>query len=113
MPNQQQAQPMDPPNQVAQVITQYGGLILAQMATGKDGATFADDLISMFGVPTHAAVAKYDEDIIIDGCKMVPQFWQQIEGIYGEAAFKKWIHDFKHYEEVLAEAETAPEGDSE
>jgi hypothetical protein len=40
----------------------------------------------------------------------VPQFWQQIEGTYGEEYFRKWIEDFKNYESLMDYEEQGEEG---
>ena len=86
----QPEQPMQPVNQLQQVINQYGGLILQHMNSGTDGATFAALVVDMVGVPTHAIIARQDDETIITAAKSVPQFWQQIDTVFGEAHFRKW-----------------------
>jgi len=72
------------------------------------GAIFAEKLVGMFGPEPHAIIAKYQDESLVILAKKLP-VWPQIESVYGEPHFRKWIADFKDYQNVLAEFTEEPE----
>lgn len=101
-PNQPQEQPLQLTSvqQVQQLIATQGPLVFQHLE--ESGAEFADLVIGMFGKLAWVTMSKFDEETMIAGAKLVPQFWQQVEATYGEAHLRKWITEFKNYEEILA-----------
>jgi hypothetical protein len=95
-----------PIQQIQQLLSSQGGLIYGHL--GNSGAMFADLLVGMYGPVAHASIVKFDDDTIINAAKTVPQFWTQVESTYGEPHFRKWLDEFRRYEEILAQDEEEP-----
>ncbi len=91
-----------PTEQLRGFLYQYGGMVLNQINAGKKGWEFAEDLINFTNSPAvHTMIARHGEDKIVEVLKSVPEFWNQVESVYGEEFLKKWVSDFCHYEEFL------------
>lgn len=104
-PAQQPPQPIIiPPNidpQLYAAITNYGGLIIENIKIGKKGFEFAQDLINLMGPVPHAMIKKFGEDRVLEATKSVPEFWDQLEPVFGEPYLKQWLHEFLAYEEFI------------
>ena len=102
-------QQLTPIQRVQQLIATQGPLIFNHLA--NSGAAFAAWIEDGFGKPTWAMMAQFEEDLLVEGAKTVPDFWNQVSTTYGESYFRKWIQDFKNYEEILAKEEGEEEGE--
>ncbi len=92
-------------------LQQAAPIILMQLNQGKQGWEFADSLVGMYGAGIHAKISSYGVDGIISVMKSMPEFWNPVSTTFGEAHMQKWVNDFIHYEEVIAELEDDSEGE--
>lgn len=92
-------------NQLLPIINQFGGMIITKIQNGVKGWEFAEDLVRFYGPAPHAMVSKFGVDGVLSTFKQLPEFWQQLEPIWGEAYLKTWVEEFIGYEEILASME--------
>src|ERR1035438_7281508 len=83
-PTQSGQQPQQPTGiqltsiqQVQQLIATQGPLMFQHLE--ESGAEFADLVVGMYGKLAWVTMSKFDEETMIAGAKLVPQFWQQVE----------------------------------
>jgi hypothetical protein len=93
------------PNEVMQLLSAYGGLVINALNNGTRGCDFAEWLSRGFGTATHATIVGVGEDALTQSMLSVPEL-----AIFGEARLRKFSYEFIHYEEILdAEEETDDE----
>jgi hypothetical protein len=114
-PNPTPGQPSPPPqlpaNEAANMIAQYGPIIVNKLA--GEGWEFGAWVADGFGDPAAAAIVKYGPENLLQAAKMVPQFWSQIEATYGEAHLKKWLESLCNYKSIMQQMDAEEEGDYE
>lgn len=105
---------MSQPIQEIQIaIHQAGGLISKHIMDGKKGWEFGSVLVDMYGAGTHAMVAKYGAETLVEGMKSVPEFWKPLESTFGEEYLENWVGEFINYEEILARMDDGDDFDGD
>ncbi len=113
MPNtnqatQQTVQPQISQSEAIQMISQFGPIIINHL--GGEGWEFGAWLSQGFGDPVAARVSRYSVEDLIAAGKSVPEFWQQIDGTYGEAHLRKWLASLINYKEEMIKIDNETEG---
>ncbi len=111
MAQQPNGQPQLATNEAANMIQQFGPIIINKLA--GEGWEFAAWVSEGFGDMAAATLAKYGPDELLKAAKSVPPFWQQVEASYGEAHMKKWLTSLCNYKEIIKQMEAEDNGDEE
>lgn len=84
----------------------YGGIVINALNNRTPGFEFADYVCGLMGDATHAMIANYGEDNIVQTMMTIPEFV-----MFGEPRLRTFTHEFIHFEEFLKESpeEGAPE----
>lgn len=90
-------------NAATEIINKYGPLIIAKLASA--GWEFAAWAQEGFGDEMVASIAKFGPDALLNAAKSVPQFWERVNGTYGEAHLRKWLTSFCNYKEEIEKME--------
>lgn len=98
-PQQPTIAPAIASNEAANIINQFGPIIINKMA--GEGWEFGAWIAEGFGDMTAASIVKYGVDNLLVAAKSVPQFWDKITSSYGEEHFKKWLASFVNYKEEI------------
>lgn len=85
-----------PPNELANLITQYGGLIVNQLNAGTPGWQFADYITGLLGVGTHAQIVAAGEPALLETLLSFPEI-----AMFGEPRLRKFVNEFVHFQEYL------------
>lgn len=106
--------PPSPPQQqlnsqpdLAQMFQLYGGLALKALNDNTPGDVFADNIIALMGVQTHAYVANFGEETMVNVMKGIQEFQ-----VFGENRIKRFVYEFIHYEELGNEEDDDNEGEA-
>ena len=86
------------PNDLMVMLNQAGGLIVNALNNGTPGYHFADYLIGLMGVATHANIAAYGEPALLQTLLSVPQI-----AVFGEPRLAAFVHEFLNYQQFLDE----------
>jgi hypothetical protein len=106
---QPQPQPPPPPppapgnNELVNLLSQYGGLVINALNSGTRGFDFADYVAGLLGVATHATIAGQGEDTLVTTMLSIPEL-----AIFGEPRLRTFAHEFCHYQEFLEADEEEP-----
>ena len=94
--------------QMKVAFQQFSPLITKALNDGKEGFDFADEVSGLMGEETIATLANKGETYLIGIAKGTPA-WEKLVATYGEPHLTKWLHDFVHYKEIIAELEAKEE----
>jgi hypothetical protein len=88
-------------NEKQNAIRQFAPLFLANL--GKEGWEFAAWISDGFpnGDAIVASIIKDGSTDLVATIKSVPELWNQINSIYGEAHLVKWVESFCNYKEEI------------
>jgi hypothetical protein len=88
-------------NEKQNAIRQFAPLFLANL--GKEGWEFATWISDGFpnGDAIVASIIKDGSTDLVATIKSVPELWNQINSIYGEAHLVKWVESFCNYKEEI------------
>ena len=92
--------PPQPANDLTVMLNQAGGLIVNALNNGTPGYHFADYLIGLMGVATHANIAAYGEPALLQALLSVPQI-----AVFGEPRLATFVNEFLNYQQFLDEEE--------
>lgn len=99
----QQVQPQLPTNEAANMIAQYGPIIMNKLS--GEGWEFGAWVAEGFGDMAAAAIIKHGPEGLLNAAKSVPTFWQQVETTYGEPHLIKWLQSLCNYKEIMKQME--------
>lgn len=92
------------PNDLVNLFTQYGGIVINALNNGTRGFDFADYIAGLLGVATHAMIAGQGEDAIVTAMLSIPEM-----AMFGEARLRTFAHEFCHYQEFLEDQSEEPD----
>lgn len=92
-------QQLPPPNEAAQIVANYGPLIMNKL--GSPGWEFGESVADLFGDATAAQIVKHGPEALLAAAKSVTPFWEKIQETYGEAHFKKWLDSLCNFREIV------------
>jgi hypothetical protein len=72
----------------------YGALVLTALNNGTPGYEFADNVIALFGTGTHAAIANYGQNALVNTMMSIPEFQ-----IFGQARIAQFAREFINFQE--------------
>lgn len=100
---------LDPTSQEIQgLLMQTGGIITAFMNNGQDGVDLAQSVVGMYGVATHAMIAKHGEERLFQEAKACAPLWDKLS-IFGDEKVKAFLHEFVNYEQLLVDEDDEEE----
>ncbi len=89
------------------VLQQVKVILMKNIMDGKDGVDVADQMVGLFGMPAHAAIAKHGEEKLLEAAKSIPDFWNPLVQAYGEEYLVNWVHEFVNFKDIMAAEEAA------
>ena len=94
------------PQDLVQTIRAYGGIVIQALNAGQRGCDFADSRVGLLGAATHAQIANYGPDTLLQSMMTVPEI-----ALFGEPKLRTFAFEFCHYDEILQNE--SEEGDPE
>lgn len=85
-----------------QLFQQYGGLLINALNGHTAGFEFADYVAGLFGDSTHAMIANYGEETLLQTMMSIPEI-----AVFGEPRLKTFVNEFIHFEQFLQPEEGA------
>lgn len=89
--------PKAPEDELIQVITMAGPLILKAIERKESGDMFAQGLEQMYGTVVYEKIVAVGKDKIIEAMKQVPLFWEEVKDI--PQVVEKFVVDFIAYKD--------------
>jgi hypothetical protein len=93
--------PMNPAGDLMTLIQGYSMIVINALNNGTPGYDFADYVVGLFGVSTHAMIASQGESALLGAMLSNPQV-----AVFGEERIRTFVHEFVHYQEFLASDES-------
>lgn len=96
------------PNELASLIQAYGGLIIQNLNNGTPGHHFADSVVGLLGLGTHAQIVAQGEPALVQVLLATPE-----TAIFGEPRLRKFVHEFVHFQELLDQEDSQEDSETE